>query len=189
MPSIKKAASAELDAADSGVAKSQPLASNTSSLSITEMGKATIRPDKVVGFHYFYSGVGAGPLIEVIEGEETSRSRSMPGRPPTSLGQIRKTTTDPLLRRRRGLRGRNRILNSAASEVWRHKTESGKRFAEIDKEIEESRIAPMGPFRLTDMLGLDTVLHVAEHLHNSYGYSFLRLARHAGAGESRKSRC
>ena len=48
---IKQAVFAELDAATPGHAI---LASNTSSLSITEIGEATLRPDKVVGFHYFY---------------------------------------------------------------------------------------------------------------------------------------
>jgi 3-hydroxyacyl-CoA dehydrogenase len=47
------------------------LASNTSSLSITEMGEATLRPQNVVGFHYFYPA-SIMPLIEIVEGEETS---------------------------------------------------------------------------------------------------------------------
>ena len=59
---------AELDAATPGHAI---LASNTSSLSITEIGEATNRPDKVVGFHYFYPA-SIMPLIEVIEGDDTS---------------------------------------------------------------------------------------------------------------------
>ena len=65
---IKQAVFAELDAATPGHAI---LASNTSSLSITEIGEATLRPDKVVGFHYFYPA-SVMPLIEVVEGEETS---------------------------------------------------------------------------------------------------------------------
>ena len=44
--------------------------------------------------------------------------------------------------------------------------------AAIDKAIAEAKVAPMGPFFLTDLLGLDTVLHVAEHLNDSYGESF-----------------
>src|SRR5436305_998616 len=61
---IKQAVFAELDAATPGHAV---LASNTSSLSITEIADATLRPDKVVGFHYFYPA-SIMPLIEVIEG-------------------------------------------------------------------------------------------------------------------------
>ena len=66
----------------------------------------------------------------------------------------------------------NRILNSAASEIWRHKDETGLSVQDIDKEIAEARVTPMGPFFLSDLLGLDTVLHVAEHLHESYGDRF-----------------
>ncbi len=65
---IKQAVFAELDAATPGHAI---LASNTSSLSITEIGEATLRPDKVVGFHYFYPA-SLMPLIEIVEGEDTS---------------------------------------------------------------------------------------------------------------------
>ena len=65
---IKQAVFAELDAVTPGHAI---LASNTSSLSITEIGEATLRPDKVVGFHYFYPA-SIMPLIEVIEGDDTS---------------------------------------------------------------------------------------------------------------------
>jgi 3-hydroxyacyl-CoA dehydrogenase len=65
---IKQSVFAELDAATPGHAI---LASNTSSLSITEIGEATLRPEKVVGFHYFYPA-SLMPLIEIVEGEETS---------------------------------------------------------------------------------------------------------------------
>ena len=65
---IKQSVFAELDAATPGHAI---LASNTSSLSITEIGEATLRPEKVIGFHYFYPA-SIMPLIEIVEGEETS---------------------------------------------------------------------------------------------------------------------
>ena len=65
---IKQAVFAELDAVTPGHAI---LASNTSSLSISEMGEATSRPDKVVGFHFFYPA-SMMRLIEVIEGDDTS---------------------------------------------------------------------------------------------------------------------
>jgi 3-hydroxyacyl-CoA dehydrogenase len=66
----------------------------------------------------------------------------------------------------------NRILNSAISEVWRVQHEEDLDVKEIDKTVSESGTAPMGPFYLSDLLGLDTVLHVAEHLHESYGDRF-----------------
>ena len=68
---IKQSVFAELDEVTPGHAI---LASNTSSLSITEMGDATLRPDKVVGFHFFYPA-SVMPLVEIIEGEDTSPRR------------------------------------------------------------------------------------------------------------------
>jgi enoyl-CoA hydratase/3-hydroxyacyl-CoA dehydrogenase len=66
----------------------------------------------------------------------------------------------------------NRILSSAISEIWRVQEAHGLSIKAIDDAIAASRVAPMGPFFLTDLLGLDTVLHVTEHLHESYGDSF-----------------
>jgi 3-hydroxyacyl-CoA dehydrogenase len=160
---IKKQVFADLDAATPGHAI---LASNTSSLSISEMGRETSRPDKVVGFHYFYPA-SVMRLIEVIEGEETSEETMQSAA--NFAQQIRKM---PI--RCREVPGFvvNRILNSAASEIWRHKDEAGVTAQEIDKEIADAKVTPMGPFFLSDLLGLDTVLHVAEHLQKSYGERF-----------------
>src|SRR6478735_4242256 len=66
---IKQAVFAELDEATPGHAI---LASNTSALSIGEIGSATLRPDKVVGFHFFYPA-SVLPLVEVISSDVTSR--------------------------------------------------------------------------------------------------------------------
>ena len=160
---IKQAVFGELDAVTPGHAI---LASNTSSLSISEMGEATSRPDKVVGFHFFYPA-SMMRLIEVIEGAETSPEtlqaaanfaqaiRKMPIRCAECPGFVG-----------------NRIANSAISEIWRFQEEEGVSTEEIDKLVAESKAMPMGPFFLTDQLGLDTVLHVAEHLRQSYGDRF-----------------
>jgi 3-hydroxyacyl-CoA dehydrogenase len=160
---IKQDVFEELDAVTPGHAI---LASNTSSLSITEMGDATDRPDRVVGFHFFYPA-SMMRLIEVIEGEETSDEALATAT--NFVAQIRKTAI-------RCGEGPgfvvNRVLNSAVSEIWRVTEEEGLDVKEVDKIIQESKAAPMGPFFLTDLLGLDTVLHVAEHLHDSYGERF-----------------
>jgi 3-hydroxyacyl-CoA dehydrogenase len=160
---VKQAVFAELDEVTPGHAI---LASNTSSLSITEMGEATSRPDRVVGFHFFYPA-SVMRLIEVIEGDDTSAETTQAA---VSLAQrIRKM---PI----RCAEGPgfvvNRILNSGVSELWRVQEEEGTEVKEIDRLIQESGAAPMGPFFLTDLLGLDTVLHVAEYLHGSYGARF-----------------
>jgi len=160
---IKQAVFAELDAATPGGAI---LSSNTSALSISEMAEATGRPDKVVGFHFFYPA-SVMRLIEVIEGDETSDETVQAA---TNFAQaIRKTAV------RCGEAPGfvvNRILNSAVSEIWRVQDEEGLEVEEVDRIVSESKVVPMGPFFLSDLLGLDTVLHVAEHLTESYGDRF-----------------
>jgi 3-hydroxyacyl-CoA dehydrogenase len=58
------------------------------------------------------------------------------------------------------------------SELWRYQVETGIDVKELDRIVAESKAAPMGPFFLTDLLGLDTVLHVATHLAEAYGERF-----------------
>ena len=160
---IKQAVFAELDEVMPGHAI---LSSNTSSLSVTEMGEVTIRPDRVCGFHFFYPA-SMMRLIEVVEGEDTSDETMNTAvnfaqsirKTPIRCGEVPGFVV-------------NRILNSAVSEVWRVTEEEGLEIEEVDRAIKDSGTAPMGPFFLTDLLGLDTVLHVAEHLRASYGERF-----------------
>ncbi|MDQ6607971.1 MAG: 3-hydroxyacyl-CoA dehydrogenase family protein [Actinomycetota bacterium] len=160
---IKQAVFAELDEVTPGHAI---LASNTSALSITEIGEATARADKVVGFHFFYPA-SAMRLIEVIEGEYTSPETAQAA---SNFAQaIRKV---PIRCGEAPGFVVNRILNSSVSEIWRFQAETGADIVEIDKLVGESKAAPMGPFYLADLLGLDTVLHVAQYLEESYGERF-----------------
>jgi enoyl-CoA hydratase / 3-hydroxyacyl-CoA dehydrogenase len=160
---IKQSVFREIDAATPGHAI---LASNTSSLSITEMGETTLRADKVVGFHFFYPA-SVMPLVEVIVGEDTSQETATAAynfaqaikKQPIVCGEVPGFVV-------------NKILMATIGEVWRAQEEQGLSLAAIDKVIAEAKVAPMGPFFLTDLLGLDTVLHVAEHLEHSYGESF-----------------
>jgi 3-hydroxyacyl-CoA dehydrogenase len=156
---VKHAVYRELDVATPGHAI---LASNTSSLSIGEIGAVTSRPDKVCGFHFFWPA-SIMRLVEVIEGVETSadtvqtavnftqRIRKLPVR----AGEVPGFVV-------------NRILVSAASEIWRVQDETGASVEEIDRIVAESKVVPMGPFFLADMSGLDTGLHVAEYLKEQY---------------------
>ena len=64
------------------------------------------------------------------------------------------------------------VIRSSVSEIWRAVDEEELDYKEIDKTVQESKAAPMGPYFLADLLGLDTVLHVAEHLRKSYGDRF-----------------
>jgi len=160
---IKHEVFADLDAVTPGHAI---LASNTSGLSITEIGDITQRPDKVVGFHFFWPA-SYMRLIEVIEGEETSPEttqaaanfaqaiRKMPVRCAECPGFVV-----------------NRILASTASEIWRYQDETGTDVKDIDKALTDAKLVPMGPFYLADMSGLDTALKVAKDMQDAYGDRF-----------------
>jgi 3-hydroxyacyl-CoA dehydrogenase len=160
---IKHAVFAELDAATPGHAI---LASNTSGLSITEIGDATNRPENVVGFHFFWPA-SYMRLVEVIEGEDTSPEtvqaaanfaqaiKKMPVRAHECPGFVV-----------------NRILVSTASEIWRYQDETGIDVEQLDAFICEKAQMPMGPFRVADMSGLDTVVKVARDMREAYGDRF-----------------
>ena len=160
---IKHAVYSELDAVTPGHAI---LASNTSGLSITEIAEAVDRPEKVVGFHFFWPA-SRMRLIEIVEGDETSPETLQAA---ANFAQaIRKTPV-----RCAEVPGFvvNRILTSTASEIWRYQDESGVPVEAIDEALTASKIMPMGPFRLGDMSGLDTALKVAKDLRDAYGDRF-----------------
>jgi enoyl-CoA hydratase/3-hydroxyacyl-CoA dehydrogenase len=157
---VKQAVFAELDAVTPGHAI---LASNTSSLSISEIGEATLRPDKVVGFHYFYPA-SVMPLVEIVEGEETT-----PETVTAALTFAQAIRKQPIACAEVPGFVVNRILMAGMSELWREQ-ESGKlSIKAIDEGVGSAGVVPMGPYFLVNLLGLDTVLHVAEHLADSYG--------------------
>jgi enoyl-CoA hydratase / 3-hydroxyacyl-CoA dehydrogenase len=151
---------AELDTATPGHAI---LASNTSSLSIAQMGEATLRPEKVVGFHYFYPA-SLMPLIEIVEGEDTSAETVAAA---VSFAQtIRK---QPIVCAEVPGFVVNRVLTAGMSEIWRAQERDGLSIKAIDEGVGTAGVVPMGPYFLINLLGLDTVLHVAEHMAESYG--------------------
>jgi 3-hydroxyacyl-CoA dehydrogenase len=160
---IKHQVFADLDAATPGHAI---LASNTSGLSITEIGDATNRPDKVVGCHCFWPA-SFMRLIEVIEGEDTSAETAQAAanfamairKTPVRCGECPGFVV-------------NRILVSTASEIWRYQDETGTDVEEIDRALTEAKLVPMGPFLLADNSGLDTALKVAQDMRDAYGDRF-----------------
>jgi enoyl-CoA hydratase / 3-hydroxyacyl-CoA dehydrogenase len=157
---VKQAVFAELDAATPGHAI---LASNTSSLSITEIGEATLRPEQVVGFHYFYPA-SLMPLIEIVEGEETSAETLT-----AAYAFAQAIRKQPIICAEVPGFVVNRILTSGISEVWREQERKGLSIKAIDEGVGAAGVTPVGPYYLVNLLGLDTVLHVAEHLVASYG--------------------
>jgi 3-hydroxyacyl-CoA dehydrogenase len=160
---IKHEVFAELDAATPGHAV---LASNTSGLSITEIGDATNRPDKVVGFHFFWPA-SFMRLVEVVEGEDTSPETLQIA---ANFAQAIKKT--PVRCAECPGFVVNRILTATASEIWRYQDETGIDPEQLDEHIKEAAGMPMGPFRVADMSGLDTVAKVARDMRDAYGDRF-----------------
>jgi enoyl-CoA hydratase/3-hydroxyacyl-CoA dehydrogenase len=160
---IKQAVFAELDAATPGHAI---LASNTSALSIDEIGAATTRPDKVVGFHFFYPA-SFSKLVEVIEGGATSPETST-----AASNFAQKIKKSPITCADAPGFVVNRVLTASLGEIFRAADDHGLSPQQVDAAVVSMKSAPVGPATLTDTLGLDTVLHVMEHLNRELGDAF-----------------
>ncbi|MDI6690797.1 MAG: 3-hydroxyacyl-CoA dehydrogenase [Candidatus Bathyarchaeota archaeon] len=139
-------------------------ASNTSTLSITEMGKATKRPDKVAGMHFF-NPPQLMALVEVIKGESTSQETI------NTLVELAKKLGKTPIVVRKDVRGFivNRILGAVFNEAfWAyHRGEATKEG--IDASVKYSGGFPMGWFELADFVGLDIAYEVGKILYEAYG--------------------
>ena len=141
-------------------------ASNTSSLSITEMGAATQRPDKMIGIHFF-SPVPLIKGVEVIKGFRTSDETVN-----VILVFLAKIKKEPIFAKDSPGFIVNRILPLFVNEAF-HVIQEGIASAEdVDKACTMMLQRPIGPMRLADFVGLDTVLAVLEHMHREMGEKY-----------------
>jgi len=142
------------------------LASNTSSLSITEMASVTNRPAQVVGLHFF-NPVPAMKLVEVVMGEKTSEeTRQAVDEFARSLGKEPVTVKDSpgfIV---------NRVLGPMLNEVVYILYERKATPEDIDKAMVLGTNMPMGPLRLADYVGLDIALATIETLHKAFGEKY-----------------
>jgi 3-hydroxyacyl-CoA dehydrogenase / enoyl-CoA hydratase / 3-hydroxybutyryl-CoA epimerase len=137
------------------------LATNTSSLSVTEMATALKNPENLVGMHFF-NPVNRMPLVEVIAGEKTSASAIA-----TTVALAKKAgKTAVVVADCPGFLV-NRILIPYMNEAA-HMLDAGADFEQIDQVIEHFGM-PMGPFVLADEVGLDVGYKVAKILEDGYG--------------------
>jgi 3-hydroxybutyryl-CoA dehydrogenase len=161
------------------------LASNTSSLSITEIASVTYRPRKCVGMHFF-NPVHKMKLLEVVRAletdDETIAAASEVGR---SMGKevvVIKESPGFIT---------SRINAMIGNEAFYMLGEGIASAEDIDKALKLGLNHPMGPFELVDLVGLDTRLHILEYLHRSLGEKFRPaplLVQHVKAGRlGRKS--
>ena len=141
------------------------LASNTSSLSIDLIAAATERPERVVGTHFF-NPVQRMALLEVVRGERTSEETL---REAVAFG--RRLGKEPIVVRDAPGFATSRLGLVLGLEAMRMVEQGVASPEEIDKAMTLGYGHPVGPLRLTDLVGLDVRLAIAEHLHRELGGS------------------
>ncbi len=141
-------------------------ASNTSSLSITELATITFRPEKCVGLHFF-NPVPKMKLLEVVRGLETSEETIADCR---EVG-VRMGKEVVVVREAPGFIT-SRINAMIGNEAFYMLEEGIATAADIDKALKLGLNHPMGPFELVDLVGLDVRLSILEYLHKTLGEKY-----------------
>lgn len=142
------------------------LATNTSSLSITEIADATRHPERVVGMHFF-NPVHIMKLVEVVRTERSSDAAAE-----LALGLARRMGKDPIDVRDAPGFASSRLGIAIGMEAIRMVEEEVASAADIDKAMTLGYGFPMGPLKLTDLVGLDVRLAIAEYLSGELGDRF-----------------
>jgi 3-hydroxybutyryl-CoA dehydrogenase len=142
------------------------LASNTSSLSLTEIASVTYRAQKIVGMHFF-NPVHKMKLLEVVRALETDDDTLA-----TAVEVGRRMGKEVVVIKESPGFITSRINAMIGNEAF-HMLEEGIASAEdIDKALKLGLNHPMGPFELVDLVGLDTRLNILEYLHRTLGEKF-----------------
>jgi 3-hydroxybutyryl-CoA dehydrogenase len=150
-------------AAEAALPPAAVVASNTSALSITELSAGMRHPDRFVGMHFF-NPVPTSLLIEVVVGKETTTSTAeRAGAVARALGKTSITVIDSP-----GF-ATSRLGLALGLEAIRMLEEGVASASDIDQAMALGYKHPIGPLRLTDMVGLDVRLAVARHLHARLG--------------------
>lgn len=139
------------------------LATNTSSISITQIAAATNRADKVIGMH-FMNPVPVMKLVEVIRGYETSNETTA-----TVMKLSRQLQKEPVEVNDYPGFVANRILMPMINEAIYSLYEGVAGVNEIDTVMKLGMAHPMGPLQLADFIGLDVCLAILNVLHNGFG--------------------
>ena len=152
--------------ADLFCAEDAILASNTSSISITKLASNVERRDRFVGLHFF-NPPHVMKLIEIVRGERTSDS---------TLAQVREVSEKmgktPIIVRDSPGFATSRLGVAIGLEAMRMLEEGVASAEDIDRAMELGYNHPMGPLRLTDLVGLDVRLGIAEYLAQTLGPRF-----------------
>lgn len=147
------------------------LASNTSSLSLTEIAAATASPGRVVGMHFF-NPVAIMPLVELVRGEHTTDDTLATAR--AVAEQMGKQCI--VVRDSPGF-ATSRLGIALGNEAMRMFEEGVASAEDIDRAMVLGYRHPIGPLALTDLVGLDVRLAITEHLHREIGSDTFRPPR------------
>ena len=143
-------------------------ASNTSSLSITEIASASKRADAVIGMHFF-NPVHIMRLVEIVVGEKTS---------PETVSAVKaagqKMRKEPIVVKDVPGFASSRLGVALGLEAMRMFEQGVASVQDIDTAMELGYNHPMGPLKLTDLVGLDVRLNIAEYLHRELGSEAFR---------------
>lgn len=143
-------------------------ASNTSSLSISDIAGAAERPEQVVGMHFF-NPVHIMRLVEIVLGQRTSEATVDAVR--AVAQQMKK---EPIQVRDVPGFASSRLGVTLGLEAMRMVEQGVATARDIDTAMELGYNHPMGPLRLTDLVGLDVRLSIAEYLHHKLGSETFR---------------
>lgn len=139
------------------------LASNTSSLSIGEIARPLQHPERALGMHFF-NPVPVMKLLEIVRGAATSDHVVEQARAFAAL-----VGKEPIVVRDTPGFATSRLGVVLGLEAIRMLEQGAASAADIDRAMELGYNHPMGPLRLTDVVGLDVRLAIAEHLHTTLG--------------------
>ncbi|MDX6385000.1 MAG: 3-hydroxybutyryl-CoA dehydrogenase [Blastocatellia bacterium] len=143
-------------------------ATNTSSLSIGEIAVASARPENVIGMHFF-NPVHIMRLVEIVVGKQTSDETT------ATLREVAaRMKKEPIVVRDVPGFASSRLGVTLGLEAMRMVEQGVASARDIDKAMELGYNHPMGPLRLTDLVGLDVRLHIAEYLHGKLGSDVFR---------------
>ena len=139
------------------------LATNTSSLSVSRIAAATGAPERVIGLHFF-NPVHIMKLLEVVKGEHTSAATL-----DASLEYARRIGKEPIVVTDTPGFASSRLGVILGLEAMRMVEQGVASPEDIDKAMELGYNHPMGPLKLTDLVGLDVRLGIADYLHRELG--------------------
>ena len=143
-------------------------ASNTSSLSISDIATASARPERVVGMHFF-NPVHLMRLLEIVVGKATGADTVATVR---EVG--RRMRKEPIIVNDVPGFASSRLGVALGLEAMRMLEQGVASAKDIDKAMELGYNHPMGPLKLTDVVGLDVRLNIAEYLHRALGSEAFR---------------